>query len=415
MKSPDSPSIIADTVFPDRHIYNLPGTIFTIFTVPAIFVIALDPKDMGQLGMKNEHGLARSIPAGVKREVRKNSKFGCVLCRCGFFDYEHIVPEFKDARCHDPEKICCLCPGCHGRVTRGQLSKSAVAKAYEEIKIKKTVEVLPPRGPLDFHTGKAQLEFGGLNYAPMVEKVLRYGDDDLISLCPGKKAGEPGTISAIFTDPFGIEILRLQKNEWRGALDAWDIEVEGSTLTVRRKLGEVVLRLQLKPPGKIEVNILDMRYRDIHVLVRNGTYCIGRYLGDGRIFWVNVRLNINVSIGNGVLIWVADPVTLAIRDRILMNRGKSLATDNRDLVMHSQAGIMFKSVGLCIAAETGSFDLNRILGGFQNLSEVRKILKNSPTDLSKCIGNVYNFDAGVGLESPELYGKVGRWRNLAKD
>ena len=41
---------------------------------------------------KNRHGLSRHIPASVTREVRQRSKFGCVMCRIGFYEYEHINP-----------------------------------------------------------------------------------------------------------------------------------------------------------------------------------------------------------------------------------------------------------------------------------------------------------------------------------
>ena len=56
---------------------------------------------------KNRFGLSRYIPEDIKRLVRQNSKFGCVVpgCRISFYEYEHILPEFKDARAHDPEKI----------------------------------------------------------------------------------------------------------------------------------------------------------------------------------------------------------------------------------------------------------------------------------------------------------------------
>jgi len=35
---------------------------------------------------KNRHGLHRRIPAAVEREVRQRCKFGCVICRAGFYD-----------------------------------------------------------------------------------------------------------------------------------------------------------------------------------------------------------------------------------------------------------------------------------------------------------------------------------------
>ena len=50
----------------------------------------------------NDHGLSRTIPEGVKREVRQRCGFGCVICGLGFYDYEHFAPDFVDATEHNP-------------------------------------------------------------------------------------------------------------------------------------------------------------------------------------------------------------------------------------------------------------------------------------------------------------------------
>ena len=91
--------------------------------------------------MQNQYGLSIKRPAGVERQVRKNSKFGCVVCRSAFYQYEHIDPVFADAREHNPDHMCLLCGGCHHKVTIGHLSKSSVARHYEAAR---AGEVDPP-------------------------------------------------------------------------------------------------------------------------------------------------------------------------------------------------------------------------------------------------------------------------------
>ena len=54
----------------------------------------------------NKHGLSRYIPTNIKLEIRRKSKFGCVMGRCGIYEYEHIIPEFYDATEHNPEYMC---------------------------------------------------------------------------------------------------------------------------------------------------------------------------------------------------------------------------------------------------------------------------------------------------------------------
>ncbi len=81
---------------------------------------------------ENKYGLKRSIPAEVKREVRKRCGFGCVICGNGIDDYEHVDPPFKDAKEHDPNGIALLCPNCHAKKTRGFGSANIVCNALKK-------------------------------------------------------------------------------------------------------------------------------------------------------------------------------------------------------------------------------------------------------------------------------------------
>lgn len=71
----------------------------------------------------NKHGLKRYIEADIRRKIRHDAGYGCVICGNIFVDYEHIEPEFKDAKKHDPEKMTLLCKGCHDDVTDTRISK----------------------------------------------------------------------------------------------------------------------------------------------------------------------------------------------------------------------------------------------------------------------------------------------------
>jgi hypothetical protein len=46
----------------------------------------------------NKYGLARHIPADVARSVRQSDGFGCVVCDHALIKYDHLEPEFHDAR-----------------------------------------------------------------------------------------------------------------------------------------------------------------------------------------------------------------------------------------------------------------------------------------------------------------------------
>jgi hypothetical protein len=333
----------------------------------------------------NKHGLSRYIPADIRRQVRQHSKFGCVICRRGFYQYEHIDPPFEEATEHDPERICCLCGACHDSVTRGQLSKQAIYAAYRKVQDLPLEKVGPPVGPLDFNNGNAELQIGGLLYSPAVQTVLRYNGLDLIHVLPSERANEPGRISAVFTDGSGDEVLRLEENEWVGSLNNWDIEIVGRQITVRRKKGSVTLRLRLDPPGRVVVERLDMRIFDSHILVTEQAYAVGRYITDGSVHWVYANIHIHRSSPLGVAIEFTDPVVLEERDLRFRDTGQELSAIDRRVVMNSNAGILIKPLGVAIAGLCGSFDLAELAIGNRNLADMRKIILSHPEQIGRFI------------------------------
>jgi len=346
----------------------------------------------------NRYGLSRHIPAEIRREVRQRSKFGCVICRRGFYQYEHIDPPFGDAREHDPERICCLCGSCHDSVTRGQLSKQMIKSAYISIQELSLDKVDPPIGPLDFHDGNAELLIGGLLYSPAVRTVLRYHKRDLIRVSPGKRVSEPGTISAVFTDDLGSVVLSLEENEWVGSLNTWDIEIVSQRITVRREKGSIVLQLRLDPPGRVVVERLDMRIWDSHVLATDKTYAVGRYIEDDLISWVHASIMIRRSSPVGAVIEFSDPGMLALRDIVIGGTGQELATQDRAVVLNSNAGILIKPLGVAIASLCGSFDVVNLAVGPRNLSDMRRVVLRHPNQVDRFIatGRLSDQDSNEG-------------------
>jgi hypothetical protein len=333
----------------------------------------------------NKYGLKRYIPAGVLRQVRQNSKFGCVLCRKGFYQYEHIDPTFEEAREHHADAICCLCGACHDAVTRGQMSKGAVKSAYSKIKSASIDDVEPPVGPLDFHDGSAELKIGNLLYSPAVYVVLKYHGQDIIRVDPGKN-GEPGKISAIFTNDFGEPILELRENEWVGSLENWDVEIIGRKITVRSSLGKVALQIRLDPPGRIVLERLDMRIGNGHVIATEETYAIGHYVSEDVAKWLHASVRITRASPFGAAIEFTDPDALEQRDKQFMNTGKEFATSDRNIVMNSNAGAYIKSAGLVISSLCGEFELGPLAYGVRKVSDVRQVILNAPDQLCRFLG-----------------------------
>jgi hypothetical protein len=82
----------------------------------------------------SRHGLSRNIPNSIKRTIRQNCGFGCIICGCATYEYEHVDPSFEDATVHDPDKMTLLCGSCHSYVTRGIWSKDRVKAAMRNPK-----------------------------------------------------------------------------------------------------------------------------------------------------------------------------------------------------------------------------------------------------------------------------------------
>lgn len=129
------------------------------------------------------------------------------------------------------------------------MSKATIRARYEAIAAAAPEQVGRPTGSLDFGDGRAELLIGHLLYSPTVRTVLRHHGRDLIKMTPGAN-GQPGAMSAVFTDSDGKEILWLENNEWIGALENWDIAVVGQRVTVRQQHRETALALKLDPPGR---------------------------------------------------------------------------------------------------------------------------------------------------------------------
>ena len=77
----------------------------------------------------NKHGLSRTIPEPVKREVRQRCGFGCVVCGSAIVQYHHFNPLFEEAQVHFADGINLLCGKCHDKVTRGMIGDRQVREA----------------------------------------------------------------------------------------------------------------------------------------------------------------------------------------------------------------------------------------------------------------------------------------------
>jgi hypothetical protein len=202
----------------------------------------------------NRHGLSRSIPERVKREVRKACGFGCVCCGIAIAAYEHIDPEFHDATEHNAQNMAYLCEGCHSKVTRRFWSKSKIKEARQAPHCVRTGRC---NDAFDF-AGKELVIWIGGNRIINIATILRVDDKPLLSIEPPECEQGPYRLSGEFYDDQDNLLFSIDRNEWQGESSSWDIEAVGGTITVRQGHGAVALQITCHPPQGIVIDRLNM-------------------------------------------------------------------------------------------------------------------------------------------------------------
>jgi hypothetical protein len=245
---------------------------------------------------RNRHGLARHIPSEIKRAVRQRDGFGCIVCGTAIYEYEHVDPEFADAREHAPAGIVLLCPSCHAKKTRGYLAANSIKQA-----------ALKPRcrqigfsfSEFDFGTAHPEVVFGTLR-AVNVETLIEIDGEPIISVKPPVETGSPFLLNASLKDADGGSILDIIDNEWQAPSTNWDVETKGGKIVVRRALGEILLLLRVEPPHKMIIERLDMRHRGTSIVCREGQELIfigsnGSVLRTGGAVITGCRVGVSIS------------------------------------------------------------------------------------------------------------------------
>ena len=219
---------------------------------------------------KNKHGRSRYIPERVKRQVRQECGFGCVVCGLAFYTYEHFDPEWADMKePHNPDGMALLCSTCNTRRRGGSLSKETVARMRKNPKCK---EVGHTRGDiLDIRDPEFVL---GNIYFTETRNVLALKEQTTLRFDPPEQAGGPWLLSAKFQNTNGHTSLWIDKNELKINADNWDFEVTGCTMIIRNGIGDIALELELNPPSYIKIKRLNVTYDGVTVTVQENKVVI---------------------------------------------------------------------------------------------------------------------------------------------
>lgn len=241
------------------------------------------------------HGLSRHIPESVKLQVRQRSAFGCIRCRSALYNYEHIEPEFKDAREHDASRIALLCPSCHSLVTKGRIPKSEILNLY---KITRSSAFTTPPVDDEFfqcYSENVTVKMGGATFENFTS-IINVDGIDILSYRLDQIT-KKYVVSGRFFGASGNELFEIVDNQWIGNLDLWDVEQVGKRLTVKESIGHTSFKaIKNNKESILEIEDLNMKIGNFHIIVNNGVIIVGQ---KDRYSLENIYIEVGARFRNG--------------------------------------------------------------------------------------------------------------------
>ncbi len=235
---------------------------------------------------KNKHGLSRTIPQDVKKKIRIDSFFGCVVCGHAIVDYEHVIPEFIDAKIHDPSCMTLLCPNCHRLVTNGALSKELILKSMKHPKCKSSGKSVH-----EFYLEKdAVIKIGSNTFKNL--HILRYDLMSILSIKASSDFRHPMKINAIFYNSKNEILSEIRDNTWYANTNQHDIICSGKDfiikddnqelLNVKRISSKIIIIQKLNMFVNGWKIFLEKDDFSIHNVRKNMTYSFANMVYEGK-------------------------------------------------------------------------------------------------------------------------------------
>jgi hypothetical protein len=182
------------------------------------------------------------------------------MCGSSIIEYDHVDPEFAEAREHNPSCIALLCPQCHSKVTTGFWSRE---KAKEALAKPRCKEAGFSNEMFDLGKKHPSVAFAGVTLTNCEIPVL-VKDLPLFQIKAPESVNAPFLLTAYFFNASGQPSLAIRDNEWFALTSNWDVEVSGGAITVRDAPGHISLRLVADPPSGLIVENVDMLVYGLH-------------------------------------------------------------------------------------------------------------------------------------------------------
>lgn len=217
----------------------------------------------------NKYGLKDSdLNEEQKRKIRRDAGYGCVICGALFIQYEHIEPEFHEAKEHDPEKMTLLCGTHHDDVSYKRISKKEVWKAKANPKNKNGDSI--KRG-LYHQKENAIIEFGGntlgdMNYQ-VFDSVITVKGKPVLWFELSSDPDSPIDVCAIFHSRDSSHLAYINRNNFITSVGDYDIKGKGSRIIISENTKNI-LTINFKGSETLRIERISMSYQNFNIEIR---------------------------------------------------------------------------------------------------------------------------------------------------
>lgn len=235
---------------------------------------------------KNKYGLSRDIHDDIKKIVRQNSKYGCVVpnCRNIIYEYEHLIPEFKDAKNHDPDAICLACPNHNprkpGKKGEELYSKKQLINFYKMIKESNEPLLLRNNDIFYGFDKNIRIQIGSL-VCENISSIIEIDGKNIFSfnINPEKSIFAPDIhFNGRFEKPNGKLLFEITQNEWSSNSEHGDLIYKNGILTIFGENQIPVFSVRKIPTeNTLIIDNLDLQVYPFRIYIENNDLIVARH------------------------------------------------------------------------------------------------------------------------------------------
>lgn len=191
----------------------------------------------------------------------REAYWGCSSCGLAIGEIHHFDPEFVDAIEHNPNGMIYLCPTCHTKAHEGIISKSTILRLKSSPWCKVNGYC---HESFDLNPDGFNIWIGG-NKIIGIDRVISIDNTCVLAIRNSNAKGGPYTLSALFHDNANTEALAIENNVWKAFSGIFKVRTAGKKIAIIKDKNTIVLKLAVKPPNDVVVQLLDMDYNGVRL------------------------------------------------------------------------------------------------------------------------------------------------------